>query len=488
MVTVPGRILAPANVVYTGRKVVPRDGDWNMMGVKFSKGGNLGAWTYMHIAASAGDVNYSESGQLGRDVKAFQSALTSYGMEAKGFIFPGPTFRLENPNDRDSNDRNIKGWVKRMAENPKKPKFLLVILPYNEVGLYNSIKTAADITNGINTVCVVAGKFSKEKGQDRYFANVALKFNLKAGGVNQNVEASKLGLISEGKTMVVGLDVTHPSPGSKEGAPSVAGMVASISPNLAQWPAVIKIQEPRKEMVSEIGFMFRTRLILWKDHNQGRLPENVLIYRDGVSEGQYQLVIENELKPIREECKAMYPATATKQGLPRISIVIVGKRHHTRFFPTTEEGASNSSNCKAGTIVDRGVTNVRNWDFFLQAHHCLQGTARPAHYYVILDEIFTKLPKKPGQNFSAADALEDLTHAMCHLFGRATKTVSICPAAYYADLLCERARCFLTDYFDPTTPSNTQAGSVTGGSSASALPEATRVRIHPNMRDTMFYI
>ncbi|KAG6805581.1 hypothetical protein H0H93_004464, partial [Arthromyces matolae] len=43
-----------------------------------------------------------------------------------------------------------------------------------------------------------------------------------------------------------------------------------------------------------------------------------------------------------------------------------GKRHHTRFFPTEEENADNNGNPKAGTVVDRGVTDVYHFDFFLQ--------------------------------------------------------------------------------------------------------------------------
>lgn len=51
--------------------------------------------------------------------------------------------------------------------------------------------------------------------------------------------------------MVVGIDVTHPLPGSSPLAPSVAGMVASIDRWLSQWPAVLSIQsERRQEMVS----------------------------------------------------------------------------------------------------------------------------------------------------------------------------------------------------------------------------------------------
>lgn len=43
-----------------------------------------------------------------------------------------------------------------------------------------------------------------------------------------------------------------------------------------------------------------------------------------------------------------------------------GKRHHTRFFPTEQENADKDGNPKPGTVVDRGVTSVYHFDFFLQ--------------------------------------------------------------------------------------------------------------------------
>lgn len=49
--------------------------------------------------------------------------------------------------------------------------------------------------------------------------------------------------------MMVGIDVTHPSPGSTSGAPSVAAMVASVNKRLGQWPVILSIQkEARAEM------------------------------------------------------------------------------------------------------------------------------------------------------------------------------------------------------------------------------------------------
>jgi eukaryotic translation initiation factor 2C len=453
-----------------------------MANIKFHTGSNIGKWTSIVFRSNRRGPDFRVNDVLGT-ISAFKEFLNRSGINAAGLIpATPPEIPLEDGNEL-GNDAKIKKIIQAMyaAKMNPRPNFILCVLPYNDVAIYNSIKNYADTKAGINTVCVVAPKFMKEQRQDQYFGNVSLKFNLKAGGINQTLDPVKLGIISEGKTMVVGLDVTHPSPGSKDTAPSVAGIVASIDRFLGQWPADFRIQESRKETISGLFAMFLGRLDLWEKKNRN-LPENIIIYRDGVSEGQYQLLLDQELPQIRNACRQKYPAQATKTGLPKISIIVCGKRHHTRFYPTTEANADRSSNCEPGTVVDRGVTEVNGWDFFIQPHACLQGTARPGHYYVILDEIFRgRQVKAPLQN--AADSLEDLTFNMCHLFGRATKAVSLCPPAYYADLLCTRLRCYLVDQYDP----NDRSATASVASGATSQPTFD-VQIPDSMKDSMFYI
>lgn len=382
-------------------------------------------------------------------------------------------------------DTRIKTALKNIPGDQRQARLILIILLTVYTLLYNRVKHAGDIKVGVHIICVIGFKFAK--AQSQYFANVALKFNLKLGGINQLVNSMRLGIVNEDKTMVIGIDVTHPSPGSASNAPSVAGIVASVDKWLGQWPADLRIQESRKEIVSELDSTLKSRFYLWKTQGKYQaFPDNLLVYRDGVSEGQYTTVLDIELPLLRNACAELYPPQDTKKGLPHITIIIVGKRHHTRFYPAAASDADRSSNPRNGTVVDRGVTKTRNWDFFLQSHTALQGTARPAHYYTVLDEIFAKRKVSPPfQNI--ADVLEDLTHSMCHLFGRATKAVSICPPAYYADIVCKRARYYLSGLFNVLTPSGTPAQSVVGeGENPEARTED--VLIHPNSRNTMFYI
>jgi hypothetical protein len=79
---------------------------------------------------------------------------------------------------------------------------------------------------GVVNVCVVSSKF--RKNQPQYFANVALKVNMKLGGVNHVLTGAAVTWLKQKKTMLMGADVTHPSPGSVDGTPSIASVVSSV--------------------------------------------------------------------------------------------------------------------------------------------------------------------------------------------------------------------------------------------------------------------
>lgn len=97
--------------------------------------------------------------------------------------------------------------------------------------------------------------------------------------------------------MIVGMDVTHPAPKSMLGTPSIASVVASVDGMYGQWPGSIRCQTSRQESLEALDIMMKERLALWKKTNN-KLPERILIYRDGVSEGQYTMVLTDELDQI----------------------------------------------------------------------------------------------------------------------------------------------------------------------------------------------
>ena len=148
----------------------------------------------------------------------------------------------------------------------------------------------------MHTICALPQKFSDKLGQNekqnasrkaRYFANLAMKVNLKLGGVNQILMESNPHL---GNTaMVMGIDVIHPTKNAMNSALSVAAFVASNDSNFAQWPVSYQTQvppDPRDrgsgvEIVENINEIFKERMKFWRNKNNGCLPDKI-IYRDGV--------------------------------------------------------------------------------------------------------------------------------------------------------------------------------------------------------------
>lgn len=73
---------------------------------------------------------------------------------------------------------------------------------------------------------------------------------------------------------------------------------------------------------------------------------------------------QDELPEIKKAFKKF--SDGAKPYLPQLTIVICGKRHHTRFYPTEPGQADRDGNPLPGTVVDRGVTAIYEFDFFLQ--------------------------------------------------------------------------------------------------------------------------
>ncbi|KAJ0348669.1 hypothetical protein COL154_013722 [Colletotrichum chrysophilum] len=479
LLTVIARELPPPVVTYANDKVLhTRSGAWNLSGVKFARAGpKITNWNWVRIME--GPTPRTPTKEVAQSVQQFVQFLNGSGV---AIDIQAPNTPHEIVVRRGTATEDIRRAFAAIAEHTTKAKggtkgfFLLVILPRQDTTLYGAVKSLADVQFGFHSVCSVESTFLKNSPQT--FANIGLKWNLKNGGNNHAVKDT-IDIVTSGKTMIVGYDVTHPTnmPDDRSAAPSLVGMVASVDKDLGQWPAVAWEQPSRQEMLGdELTEHFKSRLLLWRQRNQNKLPEFIVIYRDGVSESQFTQVLEVELPMIRKACDQLYPP---KQR-PKLAIIVSVKRHQTRFYPASEQNMDTKSrNIKNGTVVDRGVTQARTWDFFLTAHTALKGTARPAHYTVIMDEIFRE---RYGVGASAADQLEKLTHNICYLFGRATKAVSICPPAYYADIVCERARLHRPHLFDVSDAASTATGASQTATSSNA------VQVHPNLRDTMYYI
>ncbi|OJA20088.1 hypothetical protein AZE42_07720 [Rhizopogon vesiculosus] len=495
MAVIPGRELPPPRLSYkAGRPPNVNNGSWNILDVKFHVGAAIKSWWVFVVRDGRQVFGGPDDPSLMGIWRGFGEKCRKSGMSlgstpimlAQSLAPPGPN----DPSRQQALDQ-IRQNIKKHISEKGKPTYILVILSHRDNYIYPGIKKICDVELGVHTVHMLTEKVLRDANkQDQYFSNVALKLNSKLGGINHMLDADSLKWLMKGKTMIVGMDVTHPGPGSIEGTPSIAAVVASVDDTFVQFPASLRCQETRKEMITDLAPMMVERLQTYKAKNR-ILPDRVFVYRDGVSEGQFNTVLEEELPKMLDAFKRVPVGTGPKSKpyRPLLTIIICGKRHHAKFWPTDSQYASNNGNTRPGTVVDKGVTAVFDFDFYLQAHSGLQGHVKATHYTVIYDE-----------NRLGADEVQQGTHTVSYLYARATKAVSLVPAAYYADLACERGRCYLNDFLSVDDKVSTSGVSSKGKGKGKADKEEEKKRVfesakkawgegvHPDLRGSMFYI
>ncbi|KAG2129585.1 ribonuclease H-like domain-containing protein [Suillus clintonianus] len=498
MTDIPGRELPPPkSLLYRSSSLAiqPAKGSWNLANVKFHTGASVAKWAVVVVGTSRDE-------DVSKVWKGFKEGCQNSGMM---FDESPPTIARTSQLPRQSQDRDRSKDIKEIKQTIQdisrdNPTFVLVLLPFRDTKLYPGVKRICDVELGIHSVTIVLDKILKSKGPQQYYANIALKLNQKLGGINHTLDAKSTRWLTTKSTMLVGMDVTHPGPASKAGTPSIAAVVATIDETFVQCPVSLRCQKSKQEMIDDLTEMMLERLRAYKK-TSGSLPERVIVYRDGVSEGQFDTVLErgSEKDKILDAFKAIQKET---EGLaeyrPHLSIIICGKRHHARTRPTNSKNESRNGNTRPGTVFDRRITAVFDFDFYLQAHDGLKGHVRPTHYTVVYDE----------NGFSAND-IQQGTHTASYLYARATKAVSLVPLAYYADLACERARCYLEGFLNSEQPPASGSSSKKGGGKgkgkgvakeAADEREAAKQRVydaalqawgngvHANLKEMMFYI
>uniref|UniRef100_A0A8C5CN39 Argonaute RISC catalytic component 2 n=1 Tax=Gadus morhua TaxID=8049 RepID=A0A8C5CN39_GADMO len=327
------------------------------------------------------------------------------------------------------------------------------------------VKRVGDTVLGMATQCVQVKNVQKTTPQT--LSNLCLKINVKLGGVNNILLPQGRPLVFQQPVIFLGADVTHPPAGDGK-KPSIAAVVGSMDAHPSRYCATVRVQQHRQDIIQDLATMVRELLIQFYKSTRFK-PTRIIYYRDGISEGQFNQVLQHELLAIREACIKL-----EKDYQPGITFVVVQKRHHTRLFCTDRnERVGKSGNIPAGTTVDTKITHPSEFDFYLCSHAGIQGTSRPSHYHVLWDD-----------NHFTSDELQVLTYQLCHTYVRCTRSVSIPAPAYYAHLVAFRARYHLVDKeHDSAEGSHTSGQS--NGRDQQALAKA--VQIHQDTLRTMYF-
>ncbi|KAK1227892.1 hypothetical protein PQX77_009082 [Marasmius sp. AFHP31] len=452
-ISINARVINPPRLQYGPRSdgrdkrpqtVDPRNGSWNLRDITFIKPQPINRWCII-VFESPNRFPLPAVQDMAREIR---TQFQNVGMRVAE---ADPVIYHANPQRDISAELKVAGGqCARKNGGQLGPDLLIVVLPdASNTDIYRAVKHFGDVEMGVATQCLQLSKCRRAKQQ--YWANVALKVNPKLGGINHKPDSQHAGELNDPRrpTIIMGADVMHPAPGST--LPSYTAVVGNVDSDAAKYIAESRVQTSRVEIIEDLAEMVGTILGKYMDYRRNvekkadAQPVRLLFFRDGVDEGQYQKVKEKELDIIRKTCKSL--------GInPKITFIIVAKRHHFRFFPKDPNDiprqADKSGNCPSGTVIDTEITHPLEFDFYLQSHGGLLGTSRSAHYHVLSDD-----------NAFSADALQSLCFGLCHVFARSTRTISIPTPVAYADLVCSRA----PNHYKSTSAMSEIESTVTGG-------------------------
>ncbi|KAE9551161.1 hypothetical protein FO519_005631 [Halicephalobus sp. NKZ332] len=230
------------------------------------------------------------------------------------------------------------------------------------------------------------------------FYNPVAKTNCKNGGLNYEVVPADndfARMLDEDRVFVIGYDVAHPT-FSVNGrrAPSVVGVSFNSGAQIQAFIGDYFYQNPLEENVDTdqlTEVIYRALKMRVQIRPKASAPELIVVYRDGLSEGQFAMALNDELRGIMSGFRSHYPKV-----IPQILFVVATKNHNRRFY------TMNRRNLSPGSVIRDGAARAFSDEFYMQSAYPLKGTGKATDYEILKNS--TSLSPK---------AIVDITFALC---------------------------------------------------------------------------
>lgn len=344
-----GRVLGAEKIIFKNRTVPSQNAEWTreLRNIELVQGIPLQNWVIIYSARAAPAA------------KNFIANLARAG-SAIGLKSGAP---VDVPLQRDGAGDYTQAIRDRYV--PGQTQLVVCILPDDRKDRYDAIKKYCVADTGIVSQCMLARTLNNEKIMLAALTKVALQMNVKLGGQLWSVE------VPLKNCMVIGIDVYHDS---LQKGTSVAGFCASMNSTFTKYYTRVVFQRGSQELMDGLARCMSDSLKKYFEVN-GQLPERIIIFRDGVGDGQMGFVVQHEVAQIKQ----VFAGFGGEYN-PKFSVVVVKKRINSRMMV-----AGDSSNPPPGTIVYNGITGKDTYDYFLVAQAVRQGTVTPTHYFVVHD-------------------------------------------------------------------------------------------------------
>lgn len=322
-----------------------------------------------------------------------------------------------------SRDSRASQWETQLSQKLKGSRIhaVFALIPHckdrDMEEIYGAVKRVCSAEYGIASQCIQ--ELHAENGH--VITGIMRQMFTKLGSVPWLIKF-KLpdGKLNLRRMMLVGLDVNH----DRRNTQSTIGIAASFDRNFVKYFTMTDYQELAQDMIKDLDKHIKTCLDNFAKMNNGVLPENIMLWRDGVSATQIETLIHKEVSAIKKGIKDYYDAKG--KGYPGFAVIVVQKRIVHRF--TTADGGDSAP---PGTLIANKVTSNQFWDYFLvSCEPPEKATATPTRY-IVAEDMGMNLNKCPND-------LYHFTNQLCNMYFNWPGPIRVPAPVKYANKLAQQ--------------------------------------------------
>ncbi|KAG8325299.1 hypothetical protein J6590_071089 [Homalodisca vitripennis] len=215
-------------------------------------------------------------------------------------------------------------------------QLILVVLLNQKADRYSATKKKSLVDKAVPTQVLLAKNLNKE-GVMSIATKVAIQMNCKIGGAPWSMQ------MPLGGHTVVGFDVCHDA---RSKGKSYGDIVASLNEAMTHYFSAVSHHTTGEESSNDLALNVVKALHCYKRHNK-ILPSHIIIYRDGVGDGQIPYVFSHEVQHVARAVQEIY------RGPVKLAVVLVTEKINTRLFNISQNPRPGVGSTHSGSYILR---------------------------------------------------------------------------------------------------------------------------------------
>ena len=344
------------------------------------------------------------TGRDERNATNFQRELVTLSAPMGFAVSSGELMRLS---DR-SPALEFTNALRRVLGSHSPPQMVVCLVPNNNKDTYDSIKKVCCLEFGVPSQVVTSRLLGDQRKARSAITKIAVQMNCKLGG---EIWAVRIPFRS---FMVVGIDLWKDSVTKKR----VCAFVSSTNSNreklnCTRYFSRCSLENPGSDYVTCLEIFMKDALYKFRQVNQ-TLPTQIYIYRDGVSDGQFDAVSNCEIPQIQNAFASF------EDYSPSFQFVIVKKRTNTKFF--MKEGHL-INNAPIATVVNTDVVTEQGKEFYLVSQRSNMTTVSPTHFHILTE---------PNAEKDELRRIQVMSYKLTHLYYNWAGQIRVPAPCHYA--------------------------------------------------------